>query len=641
MIQVKHMDLFHFCRFDKLSLDVQPGLTRIAGPNGSGKTTVFRALIYGLTGWCDPAWGTQSDLQQDDESVPGYVELTLSVDGEEYTLKRFAGTGTKLVDTLCKDGAIIVKNRQKINAWLEQFTGIAMPVMAQLMWLRQENSSWLLTATAAQINQFLGLIFDTKKLETYRQHLKNACDSIPKLRDDFDTRKKQAAETLHQQSSQKELLSQQLQEQQELVRATKETLQAFGNSMAVADRDKMLRLREQELAAYSRDLDKYRDLQEAPAVDIETETAAETALVSKISAQRLEKSTCERMLNSARADRDNSKWRLDQLRHIHTPDTCELCGCNLSTSPETYRNNKVKLLLQQALRYEEAIKNFSETYEISAHKCIELEKRMALLEHDIASDNKELESIGQKRAERLRYMEQLQHKTELQHKIEQVAAEIEKLKATPVYDASISKQQIESMLRSAEARETELKSAYETCIASIAAAQQVMHDAEEDAVRYKRNERVRQVLSTLRDVLSQSRAQARYLNSKISTLNGNIAHYLQLSEMPFTVFLDPAEHVFKYRMDDCDMQHQAGMLSGAQKAAAAIAIQMSLVVTAVPDLTLLLLDEADASLSPENKVIATKLYRVLAETLSGSDGSTLVISQSDTVAAECDREITL
>ena len=238
-------------------------------------------------------------------------------------------------------------------------------------------------------------------------------------------------------------------------------------------------------------------------------------------------------------------------------------------------------------------------------------------------------------------MEQLQHKTELQHKIEQVAAEIEKLKATPVYDASISKQQIESMLRSAEARETELKSAYETCIASIAAAQQVMHDAEEDAVRYKRNERVRQVLSTLRDVLSQSRAQARYLNSKISTLNGNIAHYLQLSEMPFTVFLDPAEHVFKYRMDDCDMQHQAGMLSGAQKAAAAIAIQMSLVVTAVPDLTLLLLDEADASLSPENKVIATKLYRVLAETLSGSDGSTLVISQSDTVAAECDREITL
>ena len=83
------------------------------------------------------------------------------------------------------------------------------------------------------------------------------------------------------------------------------------------------------------------------------------------------------------------------------------------------------------------------------------------------------------------------------------------------------------------------------------------------------------------------------------------------------------------------------MLSGAQKAAAAIAIQMSLVVTAVPDLTLLLLDEADASLSPENKVIATKLYRVLAETLSGSDGSTFVISQSDTVAAECDREITL
>ena len=127
---------------------------------------------------------------------------------------------------------------------------------------------------------------------------------------------------------------------------------------------------------------------------------------------------------------------------------------------------------------------------------------------------------------------------------------------------------------------------------------------------------------------------ARYISSKLDTLNSYIDHYLTLSEMPFTLRLDKEEHTFKFHMQDSDQDHPAGMLSGAQAAAAAIAIQMALVETAYPELSLLLVDEADAALSPENKFIAARLYRTLTNSI---DGSVLIISQSDDVADDCDR----
>ena len=134
-------------------------------------------------------------------------------------------------------------------------------------------------------------------------------------------------------------------------------------------------------------------------------------------------------------------------------------------------------------------------------------------------------------------------------------------------------------------------------------------------------------------MLSQSRAQTRYLNGKLDTLNSYIEHYLALSEMPFILKLDKKDHLFKYHMIDSEQEHPAGMLSGAQQAAAAIAVQMAIVETAFPELSLLLVDEADAALSPENKFIAARLYRTLANNMNGS---VLVISQSEDVSNDCD-----
>lgn len=71
------------------------GLTKIAGSNGTGKTTVYVAVKWCLTG-VDERNRTNYNLFDDtldftpENSTPAIVELNIEVDGVEYTLKRQA-----------------------------------------------------------------------------------------------------------------------------------------------------------------------------------------------------------------------------------------------------------------------------------------------------------------------------------------------------------------------------------------------------------------------------------------------------------------------------------------------------------------------------------------------------------------------
>lgn len=73
-MKITKVKLFNFCQFSSLEFEPMSGTTRIYAPNGSGKTNFLRGLVYGLTGWFDPSWGNQSDLQKDGTSNPGYAE---------------------------------------------------------------------------------------------------------------------------------------------------------------------------------------------------------------------------------------------------------------------------------------------------------------------------------------------------------------------------------------------------------------------------------------------------------------------------------------------------------------------------------------------------------------------------------------
>ena len=119
-MKILSVTLFNFCQFDKISYALTEGITRIYAPNGAGKTNFLRGLVYGLTGWVDPSWGTQSDLQKDGAASPGWAQVKLEIEGSEYTLRRYIIVTPKNGDTLdCDDPKMHIEKRQRVNAFLE------------------------------------------------------------------------------------------------------------------------------------------------------------------------------------------------------------------------------------------------------------------------------------------------------------------------------------------------------------------------------------------------------------------------------------------------------------------------------------------------------------------------------------------
>ena len=625
MIRIKKVTLFHFCQFTCKEMYIDEGLTRIRAANGAGKTNFFRGIVYGLTSWCDPAVGTQTSLQKDDELVPGYSELLIEVDGTEYTLRRYTVTSAKQADILKCGDEVIAEKRQRVNAWLESHLPVTLPVLAQIMWVRQEKSSWLLTTTAANINTFLGLIFDTKKLEKLRDHLKTAADKVATLRADFDVVQKQCEEEINQLPNIEEL-NKELTDGTEKLAALKASLEVDGISRQTKDD------LEKQYTAFITDSEKRLAeletlLKNKPSTDlliyIEKHTSKLNSWLTRLETQLGELS------RSYGSDKDV----FEVLRASHDTERCQYCNSVL-VDGEQYRNNLANKLmpgdgwtadsaiafLEKSLRENKAKFRQLSTHKITTHQLLEnLRSKSSTYFSSLDSFNN-LEKEKLTLEQRLPYVQQ--QLTELRQKrvvdVDKNALQVE------IANLSDCLKTVQQCLSDAQA-----KKAY---------CEKTILQCENDRKSYTRNTYVKNLLVKLRDVLSQSRAQARFISSKVDLLNAHIASYMELSEMPFTLRLHPQEHIFVYTMKDSSIEHPAAMLSGAQQATASISIQMALAAVAVPELTMLLIDEADAALSPENKIIAARLYRTLTDSVAGT---VLVVSHAEAVSEDCDRVVDL
>lgn len=626
-MKVLNVSLFNFCQFDKLSCDLREGTTRVYAPNGAGKTNFFRGIVYALTGWCDPSWGTQSDLQKDDASAPGYAQVTLDIDGHIHTLRRYIITSPKTGDSIdCPDLKVHIEKRQRVNAYLEEHLPVNVTILAQLMWIRQLNLSWLLTATPASINTFLGLIFDTKPLEKLRDVLKVITSGIADIRGDQDER------IAHWQG----------------------VLEQLPDIPQLEQQVKELDERYVELASYSgkrvirkSDWEKTR---EALANMIQEESGVISALVKAIAeakaalpdplpnvaALREELRQEQECANTLMQDIQNcrdavTKWQ-ETMKVLADADSqvCKFCGSQFYSSQE----HKNAVLSQLGIK---------EDYETA---CNEVQKNVDELSLIIEAKEQRLKDIKDVSLVRLENaINQALDFASLSSHVKAKEAELsqhnqnlsiwqDKLK---ILDEAVvindNEQTIQEQLQSCKETMAAVRQCLQDAKSNKQMAEQSIEQLNKEKGEHEKNAYVKKLFTASRDVLSQSRAQARYINSKLDTLNSYIEHYLALSEMPFVLKLDKKLHQFRFHMVGNDAEHPAGMLSGAQQAASSIAIQMALVETAFPELSLLLVDEADSALSPENKFIAARLYRTLSQAI---DGTVLVISQAEEVTADCD-----
>lgn len=642
MLQINALHLKRFCQFDSLDLELSAGLTRIAGPNGSGKTTVFRALIYGLTGWCDPSWGTQSELQKDDESVPGYVTLDLLINGELYKLTRYTLVTAKTPDCITKDSKLVVEKRQRVNAWLEQYVDVPLTVLAQLVWLRQEQSSWLLTATASSINSFLGIIFDTKKLDKLRDGVKKSLDKIATIQDDYESIKSKNEEFIPS-------LEAELAAAEENKIKQEVELEKLTELVAVAAVSKT----QQEIDSSKSELNQQFEvlLEKANALNIES-CKCDVVLAHELEEKKQTYEDFCKVYSKAEHDFKAKKFEYDlyysKLEDIkeEPAHTCKLCGAVIKDTKEYLKSQYIEAMSSIGVYCEAADALFDNVRDLALNtldtrkqQLETLSVKLEELDTEGAKLKAELQKLELAYKEYLSYLEKKLQYDSICNKIAEINEKLLELDSIPVRPEGKTEAQLLNEKKVVTAYLSETDKQIRVLTRQIDLCNLQLEQAAKNHIQSDINKKARYMLIVLRESLSQSRAQARYINCKIDMLNQYINSFLTMTEMPFVLELNKEEHLFKYHMQDSDVWHPAGMLSGAQKAAASIAIQMALLKVAVNDVTLLLIDEADASLDLSNKFIAARLYKDVSMSFASVEGSVLIISQSEEITNICDKEI--
>jgi DNA repair exonuclease SbcCD ATPase subunit len=154
------------------------------------------------------------------------------------------------------------------------------------------------------------------------------------------------------------------------------------------------------------------------------------------------------------------------------------------------------------------------------------------------------------------------------------------------------------------------------------------------------NNSARSMLTLLRDVFSQQRAQARYLASKADELNARLASFLEMTGMPFNLYLDKDQRVFKYTSEG-GFEHPTAHLSGAQKNISAVALQMALVEVISPNINLFLFDEPSESLDTENKIVMSELFKRMNRLLPSIGGTMLIVSRDEQLIEACEQTINI
>lgn len=169
----------------------EKGLYLITGDTGSGKTTIFDAIIFALYG--TPSGETrESGMLRSlfaDPSVPTFAELTFSYGDKVYTVKRSPeyerpkqrGSGTvtakhEAILTL-PDGKVLSQLRE-VNEKIQDIMGIDKNQFQRVAMIAQGEFKKLLMASTEERRKILRTIFMTGRYEKLQERLKNDANAV-------------------------------------------------------------------------------------------------------------------------------------------------------------------------------------------------------------------------------------------------------------------------------------------------------------------------------------------------------------------------------------------------------------------------------------------------------------------------------
>jgi exonuclease SbcC len=155
----------------KIDLD-DPGLTYISGPTGAGKSTIFEAILYLLTGTMLRERGSVSNLVNKVLGKGFDITLSYSVDGQRYTVREVRDRGNASGLFLASGsedltGKTAAETRKKILDTL----GMSLNDFLSISFLGQNQTQTLIEGTSSQRAAEIVRIFD---LDRYTQGIAKA-----------------------------------------------------------------------------------------------------------------------------------------------------------------------------------------------------------------------------------------------------------------------------------------------------------------------------------------------------------------------------------------------------------------------------------------------------------------------------------
>lgn len=173
------------------------GLYLISGDTGSGKTTIFDAIIFALYGEAsgDNRESAMFRSKYASDDTPTEVELTFECGGKEYLIKRnpeysrkkLSGEGFVLkkagAELYYPDGSVVTKLRE-VNQAIEEIIGVGRDQFVGVAMIAQGDFLKLLFASTTDRKRIFQKIFKTQNYYVLQERLKSESSALGR---EYDT----------------------------------------------------------------------------------------------------------------------------------------------------------------------------------------------------------------------------------------------------------------------------------------------------------------------------------------------------------------------------------------------------------------------------------------------------------------------
>lgn len=436
-IKFREIDIENFRSIDKAHIVLEnQGIVIVKGineyednasSNGSGKSSIFEAIIYALF---EETSAGEKDVANKINNKGFCINLKLQIDGIDYTIVRESKNGSKSIVVLYKgDVDISARNKTDTNKMILDLLGINKNIFLDSVFLSQSVSTNLASLSPTQRKERLEILTNTDvTINKFKEMLKEQQNKFESLcvDDEMMINKLQGnKDSLQTQKHDVEIKLDQIQGQ---IRQRN----LLGN---VDDIEEQISKLQQKVTEYNTQIDEY-DTNILPGIEKQIE---DKRLEGEDN--RNKKSDLERQLNDKRVEYNNMQLNVtntksratylasdniriqQQIENIKNSDRCPTCGRKYEDCDEEFIKHTVEEYNKDINNNKEEIDKINlDVSELNKqldnikNEGLELNKQIEQIDKLVQRNNDEVKIIENERKEKLQNKQYLQQEKDTTNK---------------------------------------------------------------------------------------------------------------------------------------------------------------------------------------------------------------------------------